>query len=233
MPLQAESDADLRGRAAIVTGAGGGTGRHVALALAAAGVAVALNDLNPDRAAGVCAEIVAGGGAALACPGDVANRFQVANLIERARDRFGRVSLLVNAAGAGPLQRPLLRLDEWDWRRLLDVNLTGAFFCMQLMGRVMAEEGGGVMLNLVRDMERCQPGANAGTAAAHAGLVGLTRQAARELAPQGIRVNALCVADEAPAAVAAAALLLCADAGAELQGTCLSVSEVTGRLTPR
>ncbi|MCY4022556.1 MAG: SDR family oxidoreductase [Anaerolineaceae bacterium] len=207
MTAAPERPVDLGGRAAIVTGAGGGQGRAIALALARAGAAVALNDLNPDRAESLRAAIAASGGQALACPGDVSNRFQAANLIERARDAFGRVSLLLHAAGAGPLERPLLRLDEWDWRRLLEVNLTGAFFCTQLMARVMAEEGSGVILLLV-------PGNTNGdvaTVAARAGLVGLARQAARELAPAGIRVHALCIAAPVDAdEVANAAVALCA-----------------------
>ncbi len=206
MTMASERPADLAGRAAIVTGAGGRYGRAIALALARAGAGVVLNDLNPDRAESVRAAIAASGGQALACPGDVSNRFQAANLIERARDGFGRISLLVHGAGAGPLQRPLLRLDEWDWRRLLEVNLTGAFFCTQLMARVMAEEGGGVILLLVPE----GASGDAATAAARAGLAGLARQAARELAPAEIRVHALCIAapvdlDE----VAGSALALC------------------------
>lgn len=206
MPAAPERPVDLGGRAAIVTGAGGRQGRAIALGLARAGARVALNDLNPDRAESLRAAIAASGGQAMACPGDVSNRFQAANLIERARDAFGRVSLLLHAAGAGPLERPLLRLDEWDWRRLLEVNLTGAFFCTQLMARVMAEEGGGVILLLA-------PGAGQGdaaTAAARAGLRGLARQAAHELAPAGVRVQALCI--DAPVdaeEVARAALALC------------------------
>ena len=256
MPPETDCRVDLRGRAAIVTGGGAGCGRSIALALAAAGAAVVVNDLNPDRAEAVRAEIEAGGGRALACPGDVSNRFQAANLIERARDQFGRISLLVNAASAGPLERPLLRLDEWDWRRLLDVNLTGAFFCTQLLGRVMAEEGGGVILNVVfstipRPIPRPIrpvstivepiPGTvrpdnsgmggggdaatgDAATVAARAGLLGLTQQSARELAPLGIRVNALCAATEAdPAEVAAVALYLCSEAAATLNGQSLQV----------
>ena len=233
MPPETDFRVDLRGRAAIVTGGGAGCGRSIALALAAAGAAVVVNDLNPDRAEAVRAEIVAGGGGALACPGDVSNRFQAANLIERARDQFGRISLLVNAASAGPLERPLLRLDEWDWRRLLDVNLTGAFFCTQLLGRVMAEEGGGVILNVIfstipgtdrPDNSGRGGGGDAATAAARAGLPGLTQQSARELAPLGIRVNALCAATDAdPAEVAALALFLCSEAAATLNGQSLQV----------
>ena len=215
MPATPERTVDLDGRAAIVTGAGGRYGRAIALALAQAGAAVVVNDLNPDRAEALRNAIVAAGGRALACPGDVSNRFQAANLIERARDAFGRISLLVNAASAGPLQRPLLRLDEWDWRRLLEVNLGGAFFCSQLMARVMAEEGGGVILLLVPGVEADPPGGDAATAAARAGLTGLARQAARELAPAGIRVHALCCAPDAAAAdVAARALTLGSAAGA-------------------
>ena len=256
MPPETDCRVDLRGRAAIVTGGGAGCGRSIALALADAGAAVVVNDLNPDRAEAVRAEIEAGGGRALACPGDVSNRFQAANLIERARDQFSRISLLVNAASAGPLERPLLRLDEWDWRRLLDVNLTGAFFCTQLLGRVMAEEGGGVILNVVfstiprpiprpirpvstvpdpitstvrPDDSGMGDGGNAATGdaatvAARAGLLGLTQQSARELAPLGIRVNALCAATDAdPAEVAAVALYLCSEAAATLNGQSLQV----------
>lgn len=210
MTAAPERPVDLGGRAAIVTGAGGRQGRAIALALARAGARVALNDLNPDRAESLRAAIAAGGGQALACPGDVSNRFQAANLIERARDAFGRVSLLVHAAGAGPLKRPLLRLDEWDWRRLLEVNLTGAFFCTQLMARVMAEEGGGVILLLAPGAAQGPSGGDVATAAARAGLRGLARQAARELAPAGVRVQALCI--DAPVdaeEVARAAVALC------------------------
>ncbi len=210
MPATPEGKVDLGGRAAIVTGAGGRYGRAIALGLAEAGAAVVVNDLNPDRAEGVRNAIAATGGQALACPGDVSNRFQAANLIERARDGHGRISLLVHAVGAGPLQRPLLRLDEWDWRRLLEVNLSGAFFCTQLMARVMAEEGGGVILLLVPGVAQGLPVGDAATAAARAGLLGLARQAARELAPAGVRVHALCVAPAADAAeVVAATLALC------------------------
>lgn len=228
----ADFQVDLRGRAAIVTGAGAGCGRRIALALAGAGASVALNDRNPDRAEALRAEIGAEA-RTLAWPGDVSNRFQAAALIEGARGRFGRVSLLVNAAGAGPLARSLLRLDEWDWRRLLDVNLTGAFFCTQLLGRVMAEEGGGAILNLVPGGSRQDAAGDVATLAARAGLLALTRQSARELGPAGIRVNALC-AGEAAAGVGEAALWLCSDAAQAVSGQCLQLDAFTGQgLIPR
>ncbi|MBK9748455.1 MAG: SDR family NAD(P)-dependent oxidoreductase [Chloroflexi bacterium] len=114
----------LSGQTALVTGAGEGVGRAAALALARAGAAVLVNDLNPDRADTVAEAITAAGGRAFAWQADVTNRFQVSAMIERARDEFGRIDLLINAAGvykAGGLDK----LDEWEWERILNVNMTG------------------------------------------------------------------------------------------------------------
>lgn len=183
---------DLSGQAAIVTGAGAEIGRAVALRLARAGAAVLVNDLNPDRAEQVADEIVALGGRAVGWQADVANRFQVGSMIETARDHFGRIQILVNAAGVYKVG-PVAALDEWDWRRMVDVNLGGTFFCTQLLGRVMADEGGGVIVNIASTAGHPNPiETGVGYTASKAGVVGLTRQAARELAPRGIRVNAVC-----------------------------------------
>lgn len=183
---------NLSGQTAIVTGAGSGIGRAVALALAQAGAALALNDLNPDRVEQLVQEIRSSGGQAAGWQGDIGNRFQSAALIERARDAFGRIHILVNAAGVMKAE-PLQRIDEWDWRRHLEVNLNGAFFCLQLISRVMADEGGGTIINIA---STAGTGATLPQGAAYvsskAGLVALTRQAARELAPHHIRVNAVC-----------------------------------------
>jgi NAD(P)-dependent dehydrogenase (short-subunit alcohol dehydrogenase family) len=138
---------DLGGKVALVTGAGDGVGRAIALALGKAGAAVGVNDLNPDRADDVAETIMAAGGQALPWAADISNKYQVAAMIENLRDRFSHLHILVNAAG---VQRPstLIKLDEYDWRRILEVNLTGTFFCTQLAGRVMADEGGGIIVNL-------------------------------------------------------------------------------------
>ncbi len=232
---------NLSGQAAIVTGAGADTGRAIALALAASGAAVVVNDLNPDRADNVAAEIIAAGGRALAWQADVANRFQVASLIEGGRDTFGRIHILINAAGAMKLG-PASQLDEWDWRRLLDVNLTGAFFCTQLVGRVMADEGGGVIVNIAAAAGHPNPLPDGvGYVASKSGLVGMTKQIAHEFAPLGIRVNAVCpgnileyedvtaiprnaqarwgTAEE----VAGVALFLCSDAARFITGQAINV----------
>ncbi len=183
---------DLRGHAALVTGAGADVGRAAALALAQAGAAVVVNDINPDRPDELVALITEQGGRALAWQADVANRFQCASMIEAARDAFGRVDILVNAAGVQRIG-PMDKVDEWDWRRALDVNLTGAFFCTQLLGRVMAEEGGGVIVNIASTAgDGLTPAEGISYTASKAGLIGLTRQSARELAAHGITVNAVC-----------------------------------------
>jgi NAD(P)-dependent dehydrogenase (short-subunit alcohol dehydrogenase family) len=112
-------------------------------------------------------------------------------MIENARDAFGRIHYLVNGAGVFKAE-PLLAMDEWDWRRQIEVNVIGAFFCTQLVARVMADEGGGSILHLSSTagspytLER-----GVGYVAGKAGMVAMARQAARELAPAGVRVNAL------------------------------------------
>ena len=226
---------------ALVTGAGAGIGRAAALALAAAGAAVVANDVNPDRADEVVEAITAAGGRGLAWQADVSNRFQVGSMVEAARDAFGRIDILVNAAGVQRLG-PMTTLDEWDWRRLLDVNLTGAFFCSQLIGRVMIDEGiRGVIVNVAATAGHPNPlPEGVGYVASKAGLIGLTKQCAREYAPFGIRVNAVCPGNIAeddpligtgaalgrmgtPEEVANVILFLCSDAASFVTGQAINV----------
>lgn len=233
---------NLTGQTALVTGAGADVGRAVALALAASGAALVVNDINPDRAEQVAQAIVGSGGRASPWQADISNRFQVGSLIEGARDTFGRIHILVNAAGAFK-GGSLAKLDEWDWRRSLDVNLTGAFFCCQLVGRVMADEGGGVIVNIAATAGHPNPlPEGVSYVASKTGLVGLTKQCAREFAPLGIRVNAVCpgnLLDETspdlplphnaqnrrgtPEEVASVALFLCSDAASFITGQCINV----------
>jgi 3-oxoacyl-[acyl-carrier protein] reductase len=229
---------DLRGQAAIVTGAGGGIGAAAALALARAGAAVVVNDINPDRAYKVAEAITAAGGRALDVDADVSNRFQAASVIERGRDAFGRIHLLVNAAGVYK-SGDINKIDEWDWRRILDVNLTGAFFMSQLIARVMTDEGGGGIVNLAAAARTLPDGA--AYIASKAGVEGLTRQCAREYAPL-IRVNAVCAANitdndlplndppdnflrqsASPDAAADVIVFLCSDAARFITGQTINV----------
>jgi NAD(P)-dependent dehydrogenase (short-subunit alcohol dehydrogenase family) len=184
----------LDNKVAIVTGAGGETGSAIARALADAGARVVVNDINPDRAQRVAAAICEEGLEAVALAADIANRFQCVNLIESTRERWGRIDILVNNAQVRP-NAPILKMDEWTWQRCLDVNLKGAFFMCQLVGRVMADENqerGGTIINVgaARDDDAPQTGL-AAFAASKAGLAAFTDQCARELTPLGIRVHAV------------------------------------------
>lgn len=183
---------NFSGKSAIVTGAGAGVGKAIAQMFAAAGSAIAVNDINPDRIQSLTSRLTEHGAQAVPIHGDISNRFQAAALIEQARDAFGRIHFLVNAAGVFKAE-PLRKMDEWDWRRQVEINLTGTFFCVQLMSRVMADEGGGVIVNIASTAGHPSPLAlGAGYVASKAGIIGLTRQAARELAPYNVRINALC-----------------------------------------
>lgn len=183
---------NLNNNVAIVTGAGQGLGEAIAKTLAMAGARVAVNDLNPDRAHRVATEIVAAGGQAIAIAADIANKFQCVHLVETTRAQWGQLDILVNNAGIEPVS-PILKMDEWDWNRCIDVNLKGTFFMSQLVGRVMAEENqerGGAIVNIssiagveIPLMHR------AAYCASKAGMVGFARECAREFAEYGIRVN--------------------------------------------
>lgn len=184
---------DLQAKVAIVTGAGQGIGAAIARALAQAGARVGVNDINPDRAERVAADIRTAGGEALGVGADVANKFQCVTLIEAVRAEWGRLDILVNNAAVSPV-RSIIKMDEWDFQRCLDVNLKGTFFMSQLCGRVMKDEnqerGGGAIVN-IGDLVgvRSASEGRAAYAASKAAVVGFARECAREYAAYGIRVN--------------------------------------------
>lgn len=190
--------AELTGKVAVVTGAGSGIGRAIADRLAHAGAAVAINyfghedgalelekQLNTLRAEPV----------ALAVEADVSDRASVARLMDAAVERFGRLDVLVNNAGVES-SAPLLDLDETTWNRVLSINLTGPFLCLQAAARRMPSEGGSVV-NISSIHEDYPFPEHTAYAAAKGGLRMLMRNAALELAEQSIRVN-----NVAPGAIA-------------------------------
>ena len=182
----------LHNQVVLITGAGRGIGRALAEAFAARGARVAANDLTPVNLDPTLAAIAAAGGTALPFLADVAHKMPVQTMVEQVRQAFGRIDILVNNAGVEP-HASLLALDEWDWDRTLAVNLKGPFLLTQAAGRAMAEQGGGAIVNIGSIAGRAHGlPERAAYVASKSGLLGLTREAARELAAYNIRVNAVC-----------------------------------------
>ena len=183
---------DFAGQVALITGAGRGIGRGLALAFAAAGAAILVNDLDPQLAQAVAAEVQVTGGDALAVAADVRHRVAVDALVAAAVARWGRIDILVNNAGVEPVAS-ILEMSETDWDLALDTNLKGTFLCTQAVGRVMQAQGRGAIVNIASTAGKAQPlFLRAGYAASKAGQVGFTKEAAREFAAYGVRVNAVC-----------------------------------------
>jgi NAD(P)-dependent dehydrogenase (short-subunit alcohol dehydrogenase family) len=176
---------DFAGKVILVTGAGKGTGRGVAEAFAALGARVAANDVSPVNLDETVAHILATGGHVKAYVEDIAKKMPIQALLNAVLDDFGRIDVLVNCAEVEP-QKSVLEMDDWDWQRTLDVNLTGAFLLTQSAGRIMKEKGGGVIVHVG---ERAKgPERRAAYFTSKAGLAALSALAAYELSEYGIRV---------------------------------------------
>lgn len=173
----------------LITGAGKGGGRLLAEAFTRQGACVAANDISPINVEEVVDQIVRQGGRAKAYVEDVAKKLGAQSIVNQVEDDFGQIDILINHAAVEP-HIPLLDMDEWDWHRVLDVNLTGAFLMTQSVGRVMRARGRGVIVNLITDSARAESHA-AAFAASMSGLKTFTQQAARELGPYGIQVYAV------------------------------------------
>ncbi|HET7143032.1 MAG TPA: SDR family NAD(P)-dependent oxidoreductase [Anaerolineales bacterium] len=181
---------NLEGKVVLITGAGKGAGRALAMAFAGQGAIVAANDISPNNVGELVSEIIASGGRSKAFIEDVAKKVGAQFLVKSVNDEFGGVDILVNHAAVEP-HASLISMDEWDWHRTLDVNLTGVFLMIQSAGRMMREKGSGVILNIVTGAdERSKKDAGA-YFSSKAGLVELSHQADQELSPHGIRVYAV------------------------------------------
>jgi 3-oxoacyl-[acyl-carrier protein] reductase len=180
------SDIMLDERVAVVTGGGAGIGRGIAAGLAAFGARVAIWEQNPDTCASTAEEI-----GALGITTDVRDGNQVDSALIRTTEELGAVSILVNNAG-GVFASPILETSENGWDALYRANLRHVLMCTQRVGRTMVEAGISGSITNVTSIEgvRAAPG-YAAYAAAKAGVISYTKTAALELAPHGIRVNAL------------------------------------------
>ena len=183
---------ELKGRTAIVTGAGQGMGKAVALRLAEMGARLAVNDLNPDTSAQTAAELESSGTEALSIPGDVTNAAEVRGMVRCAADRFGPIHILVNNAGI-LYPTKVIDIPEEEWDRVIAVNLKSTFLCSQAVLPAMQEAGWGRIVNFSSTAgKNISTVGGAHYTAAKAGILGFTRHLAKEVAADGITVNAVC-----------------------------------------
>jgi NAD(P)-dependent dehydrogenase (short-subunit alcohol dehydrogenase family) len=182
----------LAGRVALVTGAGQGIGRALAFALGQAGAAVAVADIVGSRAAGAAAELETHGISALAIEADVADPASVKGMLEKVLTKWGRLTIAVNNAGIGAWGDSETLSDE-VWRRILDVNLNGVFWCCRAEVGIMLKAGYGKIINIASMSGSVvnTPQNQAAYNTSKAGVVHLTRSLAAEWADRGVRVNSI------------------------------------------
>ena len=180
----------LSDKVAIVTGASRGIGRAIALALAAQGAKVVASARNAEALAQLAEEIKAQGGDALAVVGDVALEDDANNLVKQAVEAYGQVDVFVNNAGI-TRDGLLLRMKNDDWDAVLDTNLKGAFLCTRAVAKVMSKQRSGRIINISSVVGEMGNAGQANYCASKAGLLGLTKSVARELARRNVTVNAI------------------------------------------
>ena len=177
------------GRVVIVTGAGHGIGRAVAERFAAEGARVVVNDLSAERANEVAASLPRD--RALPFPADVADKAQIDAMFDATVARWGTVDVLVNNAGNIHAAKHVLEGDEEWWDRLLNVNLKGAYLCSLRAAHIMARKGSGVIINMSSGGATKAHRGNVAYDASKGGMEAMTRAMALDLAPYGVRVNAI------------------------------------------
>jgi len=182
---------DLSGKTALVTGASRGIGAAIARKLASQGAAVAVNYAGSEAAAAaIVAEIEAAGGRAVAIQADVADAAAANRLFETTIEAFGGLDIVVNNAGI-TRDGLVVRMSDEDWNAVIDTNLTGVFNVTRAAARHLMKQRSGSIVNVTSVIGLVGNAGQANYAAAKAGVIGLTKSVAKELAPRGVRANAV------------------------------------------
>ena len=180
----------LAGRVAVVTGGTRGIGLAIARLLADDGASVVVSGRDPGRLERAAKELEALGASALAVPADASKREDADRLVEAVKERFGRIDVLVNNAGVTRDQL-LARMKDDDWDAVMDTNLRGVFLMTRAAGKVMMRQKSGRMINISSTAGAMGNAGQVNYSAAKAGVIGLSKAAARELAHWNILVNAV------------------------------------------
>ncbi len=182
---------DLKGRSALVTGAGRGIGRAIAVAFAKAGADVAINYAGNEAAAKETEELCAAFGVkTMVIKADVSDAESCKAMVEQVKEAFGKIDILVNNAGITK-DKLMIGMSEADFMDVINTNLKGSFLCMQLVSKLMIKQRYGRIINLSSVVGIHGNVGQVNYAASKAGVIGMTKSAAKELASRNITVNAV------------------------------------------
>lgn len=181
----------LQGKTAIVTGASKGIGRAIALRLAREGAAVLVTSRSPDGTEEVTKEVQQHAPDSFGLPVDVTREEDVRRMIDAARERWGRIDIIVNNAGVSSMEW-VENLSDEDWNTNMDVNATGVFRCCRAIAPIMREQGHGKIINIASLAAKRGAMFLGHYAASKFAVLGLTKTLALELAPHNVQVNAVC-----------------------------------------
>ena len=180
----------LKDKVALVTGGGRGIGKAIVLALAKEGADIVTCDINLESLKEVAAEVEKLGRKVLILKTDVSKMGEVEEMVKKALDKFTKIDILVNNAGI-TRDNLILRMSEEEWDQVLDINLKGTFNCLKTVTRPMMKARSGRIINIASVVGIMGNPGQANYAASKAGIIGLTKSAAKELASRGINVNAI------------------------------------------